>query len=271
MSEPRPFVVLWADAIADSELDATAKLVAHTLRLHMRKDGRAWPSIALLARRASSDSRTVQRAIARLEAAGFLLAERSRGLRANRYQAVLSTLAERQGTNPGMGPRSLRHSARVTPAQRRLDPGTAPPEVEKYEKEQEPLCAGPAAPAVAEGVEHEHDQGLEPQARAQDAASRAAGNGSDPAFAALVEETKATVPFERGALNDTLAKLREELPDLTAEDLGDLIRRKAAAYRRTFPNRACTPSALAKHWNRVEEGGDDTITDLVARARAGRG
>lgn len=46
----------------------------------------------------------------------------------------------------------------------------------------------------------------------------------------------------RGALNRSVKELRE------AGATPDAVATRAAAYRKAYPNAACTPSALAKHW-----------------------
>jgi hypothetical protein len=133
-----------------------------------------------------------------------------------------------------------------------------------------------ASPHVAEGAEQEHSQELEPQARAHNAAARAAGNGRDPAFEALVQVTNATLSIEHGATRKALAAIDDEYAHEigckpTREELAAEIRARGAAYRRTFRGRVCTPSALAKHWNRVEASSDgSSIRELVERARRSR-
>lgn len=75
----------------------------------------------------------------------------------------------------------------------------------------------------------------------------------DLSFEALVEVTGATISSERGALNSALKQIREASPDLDDGDLALVIRLKATQYRTAFPAIALTPTALAKHWNRVSE------------------
>jgi hypothetical protein len=73
----------------------------------------------------------------------------------------------------------------------------------------------------------------------------------DLSFEALVEATGATIASERGQLNVALKAIREEESELNDEELALLIRLRADDYRRYFPDMACTPTALSKHWNRV--------------------
>ena len=80
----RPLTLAWRDALVDSRLSATAKLVGLTLSTYWQADGScapwgdveapgAGPSLVTLARRCSlADERPVRRAIARLERDGWL-------------------------------------------------------------------------------------------------------------------------------------------------------------------------------------------------------
>ena len=73
----------------------------------------------------------------------------------------------------------------------------------------------------------------------------------DLGFEALVEVTGANVSVERGALNAALKAIREQVDDIEGELLADVIREMAARYRRLWPEMTLTPTALAKHWNRI--------------------
>lgn len=75
----------------------------------------------------------------------------------------------------------------------------------------------------------------------------------DLSFEALVEVTNANVAAERGALNAALAQIREASPELDDADLAMLIQMRARSYRQAWPDITLTPTALAKHWGRVEE------------------
>lgn len=89
-----PLVAIWRNALRDSNLDRTAKLVGLVLSTYMDSAGVAWPSKATLAAKASlgSGRRAVDMAIDRLEAAGLLEIERSRGRRPFVYHAAGATL-----------------------------------------------------------------------------------------------------------------------------------------------------------------------------------
>ena len=75
----------------------------------------------------------------------------------------------------------------------------------------------------------------------------------DHSWDALVDVTQAQPHLERGALNKALKVIRDaaQTEGLKEEDIPLEIRRRAAAYRRTYPQMAMTPIALAKHWFRV--------------------
>jgi hypothetical protein len=73
----------------------------------------------------------------------------------------------------------------------------------------------------------------------------------DLPFEALVEATGATIASERGALNAALRQIRESASELTEDELALEIRHRADVYRKVFPNAALTPTALAKHWERM--------------------
>ena len=93
MSGGRSVVASWRDAVRDSELDRTAKLVAFVLSTYMDGDGRAYPSMATLAEGASLglNRATTRAAVARLESARFLDLFRSRGRGSHHYAATFPT------------------------------------------------------------------------------------------------------------------------------------------------------------------------------------
>jgi hypothetical protein len=80
---------VWRGAVRDSELDATAPLVASRL---------AWRAKETLARESRKSKRAVDGAIARLVAADYLVvSEPSRGRKSNRYQATVPTVQAAAG------------------------------------------------------------------------------------------------------------------------------------------------------------------------------
>lgn len=79
----------WRNAVCDSRLDPTAKLVALVLDRYMDGRGECWPSKAAIAAGSSHGRSVVVRAIHRLELAGFVLVIRSKGRLPNRYRATL--------------------------------------------------------------------------------------------------------------------------------------------------------------------------------------
>ncbi|MFN0154676.1 MAG: helix-turn-helix domain-containing protein [Gaiella sp.] len=97
----RTLLMDWRDAVRESNLPSTARLVAYTLSTYMRGDGACFPSKETIADGCGLASRRpVDRAIDQLEAAGFLSVSRSRGRSSNRYQALL-TAHEERGSDGG--------------------------------------------------------------------------------------------------------------------------------------------------------------------------
>lgn len=73
----------------------------------------------------------------------------------------------------------------------------------------------------------------------------------DYAYEALAEVT-ATHPDEgRGQLNAALKSIRTQSEIEDSYLLSDEIHERAKMYRALFPDVALTPTALAKHWERV--------------------
>jgi hypothetical protein len=70
----------WRKEIAASGLTSTQRLICHTLALHMdTKGGSCFPSTPLLASESGCSKRTVEIALAAIEAAGFIRRERGGG------------------------------------------------------------------------------------------------------------------------------------------------------------------------------------------------
>ena len=104
--KPLVAVAVWRDAIRDSGLDRTARLVAFVLSTYMTADGETGhdrqhpsPSKTTLARGAGlssayKGSTAVSAAIDRLQAAGYLEVERRRGWQGYRYRASIPRLDE---------------------------------------------------------------------------------------------------------------------------------------------------------------------------------
>jgi hypothetical protein len=87
----RRLLPVWRDAVRDSGLDRTAKLVAFVISTYMDSSGSAWPSKATIAAGSSlgAGRRAVDRAVDRLEASGLLVIKRSRGRVSFRYSATV--------------------------------------------------------------------------------------------------------------------------------------------------------------------------------------
>lgn len=78
----------------DSDLDVTAKCLAHTLSTYVSaRSLSAYPSVGLLASGASVSRRTAGLAIARLEEAGFIDVSRSLGRSSHTYTLTLPNRA----------------------------------------------------------------------------------------------------------------------------------------------------------------------------------
>jgi DNA-binding PadR family transcriptional regulator len=96
MKGSRSRIIVWREAVCASGLDRTAKLVALVLSVFMNattcRDQRA---IETIAGAASLSERAVQHALRRVEAAGFLFVEWSKGgpKKTNRYLAILPATA----------------------------------------------------------------------------------------------------------------------------------------------------------------------------------
>jgi hypothetical protein len=80
----------WRDAVRDSDLDPTAKLVAFVISTYMDGAGKCFPGKELLAQGSSLRSiRSVDYAVHRIESAGLIRVARSRGGGPNRYHAAV--------------------------------------------------------------------------------------------------------------------------------------------------------------------------------------
>jgi hypothetical protein len=86
-----PVVARWRNAVRDSDLDQTSRLVALVLSTYMHADGNgAYPSRRTIANGCGIHAvRAVDAAIRRLEAAGLLQVNRSRGRTSSIYRALL--------------------------------------------------------------------------------------------------------------------------------------------------------------------------------------
>jgi hypothetical protein len=75
----------WRKTLRGSTIDSTAKLIGFVLDTYARPDGYCFPGRETIARGASCNVRTVDQAVRRLEARGFLRVQRSRGRSVNHY------------------------------------------------------------------------------------------------------------------------------------------------------------------------------------------
>jgi helix-turn-helix protein len=86
-------LAVWRDGLRDSTLDPTARHVGHVLSTFMDARGFCFLKRETLAAGTGYSVRTIERAIARLEGAGWLRVERGTGHRSNRYFAALPVVA----------------------------------------------------------------------------------------------------------------------------------------------------------------------------------
>jgi DNA-binding transcriptional regulator YhcF (GntR family) len=98
VSRSKPLVAVWRDAVRDTparDLDATAKHVAMTLSTWMNGRGRSYPGRRSIADGCSVSVKSVDRALKRLEDAGWVEVERTTGGkgRTNTYTATLPQTA----------------------------------------------------------------------------------------------------------------------------------------------------------------------------------
>lgn len=88
--QTRPFTLMWKKELVKSDLSSTARLVAHTLSIHMNGAGTScWPSMPRLANESALGLSTVRQACAELEKAGWIERRISLGGRGrtNHYEA----------------------------------------------------------------------------------------------------------------------------------------------------------------------------------------
>jgi hypothetical protein len=110
----------WRIAVRDSSLDATAKHVALTIDTWMNRRGIAWPSRGSLAAGTGRSTKTVDRALARLELAGFLVVARSTGRRSNLYCAAIPNSA------PGDAVELSPTASKMEPTASKMTPNSGP-------------------------------------------------------------------------------------------------------------------------------------------------
>jgi hypothetical protein len=93
VSGRKSLVAVWRDAVRDSDLKRTSKLLAFVLSTYLNRYGSGWPSQETLAAGASITVRSVQKNTAVLEHAGFVAVERSVARLSHRYTAILPPTA----------------------------------------------------------------------------------------------------------------------------------------------------------------------------------
>jgi hypothetical protein len=121
----RAQLAAWRDALRDSDLDPTAKLVGFVISTWWDRNGNgAFPSKPTITAAAGLRSpRAVDQAVHRLEQAGFLDVSRSRGRSSNRYSATLPT----PHSGAGLPRMAVQGSGDVNPASDDVQPRTKHP------------------------------------------------------------------------------------------------------------------------------------------------
>jgi hypothetical protein len=89
----RDLRIIWREALCESSVDSTAKFVGLAISLRMNSEGFCYPGRELIAAYSSFSVRTIELAVTRLDAAGWLYVKRSKGRVANRYYARLPQTA----------------------------------------------------------------------------------------------------------------------------------------------------------------------------------
>lgn len=150
----------WLDLIfADTELDHLAFRVAYLLsQLFNREKGNAWPAVGTLAKGVGASSRGVQKAVAQLEARGYLTRDIGRGRGgSNSYRPILNPAENTNSSAHFATPKNMNSSA---PPEQQCTPGvnsSAPggrtavhPNPFDRTPLKEPFDESPSAPAVTE-------------------------------------------------------------------------------------------------------------------------
>lgn len=118
----------WIDAVVKSDLQATTRLVAHTLVLHGQANGeRIFPSVRLLARGAALSERAVCQHLDFLVRRGFLLREarggNTAGAKGFKYLLTMpSVLTDNQHRTTTVLTQVQRSSSALTDDQHSVDP-----------------------------------------------------------------------------------------------------------------------------------------------------
>jgi Helix-turn-helix domain len=153
----------WKLAVRDSRYDPTMKVVAFVLETYMDKDGYCWPGREAIAAGAGCDVRTVDRAIARLETAGFLRVHHSKGRKSNRYQATFPNRDTESPLNSGRESRLPGQRVAVTATLTTANGGTESPELVMTGsgKSSDNPPAHPTAETAAGGGQPEEEEDIE--------------------------------------------------------------------------------------------------------------
>jgi hypothetical protein len=251
----------WRSAICDSDLTATQRHVALTLSLHMSERGDScFPSVMTLVAETALSERAIRAALKDLREAGWLTGEK-------RWRADGSESSTSYTATTPPAPDAGGGATPAPPGAREGEGGGAPgapQEDVQYEDVKED--ASDLLPAVVETT---------PPAKVgrvvRDAVFTALATGCGYELTEMSTDAKKVTAL---AANDLVA--------MGITDTGE-IRQRCMAYRLKFPNAACTPKAVVKHWpglrpelveaeqehrTRMAKPRDESPTDRLARIRA---
>jgi DNA-binding transcriptional ArsR family regulator len=234
--------------LADPDLSVSAK-VAYGLACYLswrNGNGEAEVSVEDAAAMLGVPKRTLERAIAELRKAGLIESKR-RGL--GLTNAYIVHPPDRQ--NEGNGYANMADQETSDLADPRAH---ASKDVERKAIENRRAVSAPTAK------------------------TEAAGRKRDTAFDAMAAVTNSDPQLEGGGIAKAVNALRKHdayvaFKEQHGKDEADAmlaaaITVRAEQYRQVFPTMALTPSALVRHWKRVQaEQGELTPTQLMQRAR----
>lgn len=216
----------------NSPTSGTDKVLLLGIANHADAEGRnAWPAVRTLAKYANLEPRGVQKALRRLEAEGHIRIEPQAGgtadMRSDRRPNRYSVLMS------GASHRTSRQVNGVSPSTERGVPQDA-----------NGVSSGTPEPSLEPNIE-------------PSSAARPRDELWDTVVDVFGYNDKMT-SLERGRINKALKSLREV--SATPEE----IRRRAAMYRKQFPDVAFTPLALASNWSQLTP---EKRRDVVDRCR----
>ena len=244
------------------------KFVLYVLAERANAEAICWPSQSMLAEECQIAERTVRSILKRLEEAGHITVRRAahrsdKGVACLEY--VVHPIADPTEDAPTPAPKKA-ISARPTQFQRPIDTGigqhphrhltTLTPAFERTPYNREPSMnhkepsphGGQSASLPAEEGKGFHLS----NEKATNPSKPKRSRPRDVEFEALVAveglDLSRLNSLERGRVNKALKAIREVFPHVTADE----IKRRAANYRKRYPNAEITAMALACNWSKCE-------------------